>query len=584
MGISFEDSFAQTAINISDEDFIIDANNLVLDGARKTVSFTIGSSTYVAVTAYNDDGVQILDVSDPGNITAIASITDGPDFPVLDGPIGITSFKIGSVTYLAVAASQDDGVQILDVSNLPAITAVASITDSTDFPELDGARNVITFKIGSATYLAVTAYNDDGVQILDVSNLPTITAVASITDSTDFPVLDGARGITSFKVGNVTYLAVTAGLDDGVQILDVSNLPTITATTSITDSTDFPTLDSPNGITSFKIGNSMYVVVASYNDDGVQILDVSNLPTITAVASITDSTDFPVLDGARGIISLKIGNVTYLVITASADDGVQILDVSNLSSITSVDSIINSSSTRLDSPNGITLFRIGSSTYAAVAAFNDDSLQTFLINQTPNANAGRDITGYFGRTITLDGSSSTDPDGDTLQYSWQQNPTDTVTLENENKVRATFTAPDEPVILEFTLTVSDDSLQDIDTITVTITKPVARNIKDMEDTLASAQITGPNQITMAYYEELFTFINSYLNFTITGEDTPRNITGIDGSPSKSATVNIDGEDTDVFVTTLTFDGEPAPLGSTGSMYMQHADHYLAFLQIQDGQN
>ncbi|MCY4489892.1 MAG: hypothetical protein OXC46_00325 [Thaumarchaeota archaeon] len=52
----------------------------------------------------------------------------------------------------------------------------------------------------------------------------------------------------------------------------------------------------------------------------------------------------------------------------------------------------------------------------------------------------------------------------------------------------------------------------------------------------------------------------------------------------STMVNIDGKDTNAFVTTLTFDGEPVPAGSMGTMYMQHADHYLAFIQVSDGQN
>ncbi|MCY4490525.1 MAG: hypothetical protein OXC46_03560, partial [Thaumarchaeota archaeon] len=99
-----------------------------------------------------------------------------------------------------------------------------------------------------------------------------------------------------------------------------------------------------------------------------------------------------------------------------------------------------------------------------------------------------------------------------------------------------------------------------------------------------SQITSPNEITMIYNEELSTFINSYLNFTISGEDKPRNITGIDGSPSKSMVVNIDGEDTNAFVTILTFDGKPAPSGSTGTMYMQHSDYYLELIKVSDGQN
>ena len=106
----------------------------------------------------------------------------------------------------------------------------------------------------------------------------------------------------------------------------------------------------------------------------------------------------------------------------------------------------------------------------------------------------------------------------------------------------------------------------------------------MSETLVSAKITGPNQITMTYNEELSTFINSYLNFTISRESMPRSITGINGSPSIEEMANINGIDTTVFITTLTFDGEPVPSGSTGSMYIQHADHYLAFIHVSDGQN
>ena len=205
-------------------------------------------------------------------------------------------------------------------------------------------------------------------------------------------------------------------------------------------------------------------------------------------------------------------------------------------------------------------------------------------NQPPTANAGRDRTFAPGSTVTLSGSG-TDPDGDSITYEWIQTPgTPRVTIDDPRSARTTFTAPVDPTELVFTFTVSDGTDTDTDTITITIVKPVARNIKDMDDTLVSAKITGPNEITMTYNKELSTFINSYLNFTISGESVPRSITGIDGSPSIKGMANIDGVDTTVFITTLTFDGEPAPSGSTGSMFIQHAYYYLAFIQVSDGQN
>ena len=205
----------------------------------------------------------------------------------------------------------------------------------------------------------------------------------------------------------------------------------------------------------------------------------------------------------------------------------------------------------------------------------------------PIADAGPDKTGYINDIITLDSTASTDPNGDALTYEWNQDSGTPITLDDSTSARTTFTAPSEPTILEFTLTVRDTTHTATDDITITIKERIqTRNIKEMSDTLVSAQITAPNQITMTYNEELSTFINSYLNFTITGESMPRSITGIDGSPSidTGKTIFVDGERVKTYSTILTFDGEPVPFGSTGSMYVQHADHYLAKIHVQNGQN
>ena len=54
---------------------------------------------------FGDDGVQIIDVTDPADITAEGSIGDGSG-KRLDGPRDLTTFVVGDSTYLAVVTYQ----------------------------------------------------------------------------------------------------------------------------------------------------------------------------------------------------------------------------------------------------------------------------------------------------------------------------------------------------------------------------------------------------------------------------------------------------------------------------------------------
>jgi len=97
-----------------------------------------------------------------------------------------------------------------------------------------------------------------------------------------------------------------------------------------------------------------------------------------------------------------------------------------------------------------------------------DSIKAY--NQRPIANAGVDQTVNRGTLVTLNGSASSDPDGDTLVYLWIQTGGARVTLSNTNTSAPTFTAPVDESILTFEMMVYDgkiDSLPDMVQITVT---------------------------------------------------------------------------------------------------------------------
>ena len=63
-------------------------------------------------------------------------------------------------------------------------------------------------------------------------------------------------------------------------------------------------------------------------------------------------------------------------------------------------------------------------------------------NRLPVANAVAPSQADEFAVVTLDGSQSSDPDGDTLQYTWEQTAGPDVAITGANAERASFTAPD----------------------------------------------------------------------------------------------------------------------------------------------
>ena len=76
-------------------------------------------------------------------------------------------------------------------------------------------------------------------------------------------------------------------------------------------------------------------------------------------------------------------------------------------------------------------------------------------NSPPTANAGAEQTVYKNTSVTLDGSISTDPDGDSLTFAWTQTSGPAVTLNGASSSKPTFTAPSTMSTLTFSLVVND---------------------------------------------------------------------------------------------------------------------------------
>ena len=265
---------------------VVDGQNsfTALYGARSIATTTIGSSTYALVAASVDNGVQIIDITDPSNPVAVSAVSDGQgNFTALSSASSITTTTIGSSTYALVAASTDNGVQIINITTPSNPIAAKSITDGQGgFTTLDNVRHITTTTIGSSTYALVASYNDDGVQIIDITDPYTPIAASHVTDgSGGYDELDGAISITIITIDSSTYALVASNSDNGVQIIDITNPYQPTPASSISDGVGgYTELTSVNFIATTTIGSLPYAITTSSSDAGVQFINLNYPLTI----------------------------------------------------------------------------------------------------------------------------------------------------------------------------------------------------------------------------------------------------------------------------------------------------------------
>ncbi|NQV14269.1 T9SS type A sorting domain-containing protein [bacterium] len=97
-----------------------------------------------------------------------------------------------------------------------------------------------------------------------------------------------------------------------------------------------------------------------------------------------------------------------------------------------------------------------------------------LYNATPLADAGEDQLVGLQELVVLDGSGSSDPDGNIASSFWSQIQGNAVTLSQATSLTSSFTTPDHNDSLQFVLSVTDnEGLTSLDTVRVTVTSSSA---------------------------------------------------------------------------------------------------------------
>ena len=362
-----------------------------LDGASDIETVILSGRTFAVITAFDDDGIQIVDVTDPANPAPVSSVADDLEgYEALDGARGVDVVAISGRTYGVVTSYNEDAIQIIDLVNPYLPQPVSIFANDTDAAvRLDGATDVEVLIDEEEAYALVTSYNDDALQIVNITTPAVPTKIRSIVDDEGrFDALAGASDIDVVTVARTTYGLISAYDDDAIQILDLNNpsLPRAVGNTlEEEDDHDFH-LNGVRGMETVTVQDTTYLLAAAHVGDGIQVIDLSRPASPVPAGDVSHPRDTGISrEGSWGMDTIVLDGRTYGVVASYPDDAIQVVDLTDPRTPLPVSNVFDGDG-ELEALGGATdveFISVNGRTYGVVAAYDDDAVQ--IINLTDTA-------------------------------------------------------------------------------------------------------------------------------------------------------------------------------------------------------
>ena len=261
----------------------------------------MGEFTYALVASLNSHGVQIINITNPANPTPVIAIKDkenGGDYDTLRGAEDIAIINANGLVYALVTSRFDDGVQIIDITDISNPIPVYSIVDngvdsSSPYTTLNNAYGIDTISIGESIYALVASFSDDGVQIINITDPENPSKVSAYVGNR---LIDGAFDIFAITVGESVYALSTSQNTDLVVLFDITNPKNPQSVSRISDydssSTGrYPTLNGAQYIITVTLNTSTYALVSAIYDDGIQVINLIS-PDVSVFSNNTNNASY----------------------------------------------------------------------------------------------------------------------------------------------------------------------------------------------------------------------------------------------------------------------------------------------------
>lgn len=357
--------------NLSIADSVIDFNTSPeLQGAAAVKTLVLGGITYVYVTGYYDNGIQILKLDEDGSLTPVGSFEDTASIH-MSRPTYFDIAKVGNTYFLVVPGQSDDGLTTLKVTASGPNQGQLALADTIangGGNALDYADKVQVFETANGTFAAVSAYYSDAVSIYRISGDGTMTLVDVALDTEDSGYkLGGAYGLTTMDIGTKTYLYVGSQDEDGIMVFELNN----NGTMSFVSVLGVGSIDM-HGIEAGTFNGKDYLILTDSNDGAFKIYTIGNdgIPVFANNFNGYAASGNLMWQNTQLDI-IEVDGVDFIISQGNRDDSVTVYTINDSDQMEIVQTIRDP---LLNGANDVEYVQIGDRHFILVAAFDGNRI------------------------------------------------------------------------------------------------------------------------------------------------------------------------------------------------------------------
>ena len=288
----------------------------------------IGGDLYALTASVGRSTIQITEITDPANPVPVSAVVGGQHaHGIIHGPHDVAVTEADGRTYAVVPNAYSNSVTILDITD-PRSPVIES---SVELPTLRVPTSVAIFDAGSSRYAAVAGHYAESIRLLDITDPGEPVLGVLIRDGQyGFEAVRDPLSLDAVTIGDSPYILVSSYFENAVQVIDVTDPDSPAPAAALFDGVDGYELGGPHGIKAVRIGDETFAVVAAAYDSSISIIDITDPRSPSPASRMTDGRGgFDHLDAVQHLDVVSHGDRTLLVATSYFDNAVQLADITD---------------------------------------------------------------------------------------------------------------------------------------------------------------------------------------------------------------------------------------------------------------